>query len=196
MKNTEHWKTAVYIFENERIEIFENYMVSDLGRVKSINYKRSGKEKVLKQRVRTGGNDAIFYQVSLYRDNKQYMLPVHRLVLSSFRKSDYFLNAVADHVKPRSSTSCINKINNLRWITQKQNVSTDHCKTLKSKKQKNHPNKSRKVKVTDLNTNETTIYPSTHEAMRILNIKCCISDYILKRNGFYKKRNLLFAYID
>lgn len=192
----EHWKTAQYIFEDGHIEIFENYMVSDFGRVKSINYKRSGHEKVLKQRERTGKSNTIFYQVSMYRDNKQYMLPVHRLILSSFRKTDYFLNAVVDHVKPRSSTSCINELNNLRWVTCQQNVSTNHCKALLSKTQKNHPNKSRKVKVTDLNTNETTIYPSAHEVERILNINSSISYYILRRNGFYKKRNLLFVYAD
>lgn len=193
----EHWVPAKYIRTNGTVVNFTGlYEVSDLGRVRRLNYHGTGKAKVLSLSVFECSDGTIYYQVRLHM-NKRYQLSVHRLVLSSFKESEFFEGAVADHIDARTSTSCNDRLCNLRWITQQQNVSTKHCRSLQSKAQKNNPKTSKRVKVTNLSTNETTIYPSAMETGRSLGINpnqpaMCINRY----NGFYKKRGLRFEYID
>lgn len=192
----EHWKTAQYIFEDGHMEIFENYMVSDFGQVKSLDYNRTGKEKVLKQREHNDVN-AMSYEICLHKNNKTYTLFVHRLVLSTFKEKEYFPNAVVDHIIARDDSSCDNRLCNLRWTTQQQNISSARCKSLLSKTHINHPSLSKRVRVTDLTTRETTEYLSANEACRDIELpQGTVAIYIKQRKGFYKKLNLLFEYID
>lgn len=67
----ERWKT---------IEDYPNYMVSDMGRVKSLNYHRTGKEKFLKD---SKDKDGYLY-VNLSKEGKVKKFKVHRLVASAF----------------------------------------------------------------------------------------------------------------
>lgn len=198
MKETkEIWATpAVYIFENGTTIEFQGYAVSDQGRVKS---KKRNKERILKPAEVKGIDGAIHYQVVLRKDNKSYNLLSHRIVLSSFRPEGhpegYFHGAVVDHIIARSEICC-DALSNLHWVTQKENVNTEHYKAKQSEKQLNNPKKSKCLKVTDCNTNEVTEYPSVSEASRALGIRqstlsICIRNY----KGFYKKGNLHFSYI-
>lgn len=199
---TENWMPARYIRKNGAILDFTGlYEVSDLGRVRSLNYHRTGKAKELNTATYKDIDLSIYYMVMLCKDNKRYLLPVHRLILSSFRPEGhpegYSLGAVCNHKKERTSTSCINELWNLEWTTQKANVNTEHRRGLQSKAHTNHPSKSKRVRVTDLATGETTVYPSAMEAGRSLGINpklpaACISN----SKGFYKKMNLQFSYID
>ena len=192
----EAWKTAVYIFESGVTIEFPGYEVSDQGRVKS---KKRNNERILKPAEIKGSDGAIHYQVILRKDNKAYNLLSHRIVLSSFRPKGhpegYFYGAVADHIVARSEICC-NALSNLHWVTQKENVNTEHYKVKQSEKQLNNPKKSKCLKVTDHNTNEITEYPSVSEASRALGIRqSTLSICIRKYNGFYKKGNLSFSYI-
>ena len=56
------------------------YIVSNLGRVKSLNYRRTGKERILKARKTKGG----YLLVDLYREGKVKGYYVHRLVATTF----------------------------------------------------------------------------------------------------------------
>lgn len=201
-KTKEIWVPARYIRENGTILDFTGlYEVSDHGRVKSLNYYRSGKTKILSQCTYENNDGSIFYMVNLRKANKKYMTQVHRLVISSFRpegtKGGYFLGAVCNHKKERSHTLCINELWNLEWTTQKENVNTEHYKDLQSKAHINHPAKSKRVRVTNLTTSEVTVYPSAREAGRALGINPRTpATRINCHNGFYKKMNLIFSYIE
>lgn len=195
---TERWAPAVYIRENGSILDFTGlYEVSDMGRVRSLNYNGLvGRVGVLSQATYENSGGDIYYIVVLRKEGKSYTLRTHRLVLSSFKESEYFSGAVCDHIVARSETSCDNRLTNLRWITQRQNCNTEHRSTLISKTQINHPAKSKRVRVTDLTTGKVTIYPSSREAGRALGLSPrSPSVYIYKRKGFYKKLNLHFAYV-
>ena len=199
MKETkEIWTPAVYIHENGTILDFTGlYEVSDHGRVKSLNYNHTGKERVLKRdKIKAKGKSInIYYQVALYKNNKRYQLPIYRIVLSSFKRSEYFSGAVADHIVARTEV-CDDSLSNLHWVTCQQNNSTDHAKELLSKAHTNHPSKSKRVRVTDLTTGKTTEYPSAKEAGRSLGIPpTAPATYINQHEGFYKKMNLMFSYI-
>lgn len=194
---TERWVAARYIRENDTILDFTGkYEVSSLGRVRSLNYKRSGKTKVLSLGTIENTDGTILYNVVLRLNNKYYTIQAHRLVLSSFKESEYFSGAVCDHIDARTGSYCNNHLDNLHWVTPQQNSTTERCKTLKSKALTNHPTKSKRVQVTDLTTGESTEFPSANEVGRTLGINpktpaMCIN----QRKGYYKKLNLHFAYV-
>jgi hypothetical protein len=75
MTDIEIWRTAIYDGE-----IYEGYEVSNLGRVKSLNYKRSGKAKLMKP----GDNSKGYLQVELWKNGKPKTCKVHRLVAETF----------------------------------------------------------------------------------------------------------------
>lgn len=73
---TEEWRTAVY-----NGEVYEGlYQVSNLGRVKSLNYRNTGKEGVLNPGKDTDG----YFQVVLSKNRETKTCKVHRLVAETF----------------------------------------------------------------------------------------------------------------
>lgn len=196
----EIWTTARFIKNDGTILDFTGlYEVSDHGRVRSLNYRHTGKTKVRSQSTAKDprGVGAIHYQVPLRLNKNRYCLKVHRLVLSSFKGCEYFPGAVCDHIDARTCTRCDNRLSNLRWVTNQQNTSTARSKTLKSKALTNRTDQSKRIRVTDLSTNEVTEYPSAKEAGRVLGINPYVPSHCInKRNGYYKKMNLKFEYIE
>lgn len=179
------------------------YEVSNLGRVRSLNYNKTGKVRIMSPYTSEGKDGSIFYKVCLRKDCKQYTKSVHRLVLSSFDQEGWSPNDVVDHVVPRTSNNCNNCLNNLRWFSQKENSNTEHCIEARSKSLRGHPalinrtDQSKSVRVINLTTSETMIYPSTREAERSLGLPhLTVSFYIRRYKGLYKKRQLLFEYIE
>ena len=99
--NEEVWKT---------IDGYEEYQVSDKGRVKSLKF---GKERILKPRRDTCG----YLSVSLSKNGeiKQYM--VHRLVAKVFIQNPNNLPEV-NHLDENKEN---NSVENLEWCDQKYN---------------------------------------------------------------------------
>lgn len=194
----EHWKPARYIKgdNGSALDFTGKYEVSSLGRVRSLNYHRTGKTKVLSQCTHECTDGTIYYQVLLRKGNNRHLLQVHRLVLSSFDPEGFRPGLIVNHKVERSPFVCDNSSANLEWTTQKDNVNTEHRRTLLSKSQTNHPSKSKKVCVTDLTTGKTTVYPSAKEAGRSLGINPKIPAMCINQNkGFYKKLGLHFEYV-
>jgi len=106
----EIWKT---------IKRFEDYQISNLGRVKSL---KNNKKKILA----LNPNEKGYYNVDLYVDNKRKTIRIHKLVAEYFlnHKGDGTMKLVIDHIDNDKSN---NRVDNLQLITNRQNSS----KTLK-----------------------------------------------------------------
>ena len=93
------------------------YQVSNLGNVKSLNYNRTGEEKILKP---VKGRDN-YLHVYLCKNGKQKNIKIHRLVAEAFiPKIDG--KEFVDHIDGNRQN---NNVNNLRWCTQAENNSFD-----------------------------------------------------------------------
>ncbi len=98
----EIWKT---------IKDFENYQVSNLGRIKSFT---KGSEKILKTALNTNK----YYWVRLFNKDKSKCKLVHSLVAEYFLENKLNLPFI-NHIDGCKTN---NKVFNLEWCTQKQNV--------------------------------------------------------------------------
>ena len=200
MKNQEvkeTWVSAKYIRTDGMVLDFTGlYEVSSLGRVRSLNYLHTRKVKVMSPATCRYKDSAIWYHVGLRKDNKKYILRVHRLVLSSFNPEGWFPGADIDHVVERTKDSCVNSISNLVWCTRSYNNSKEHRKEVLSNILTNRKDLSKHVKVI-FPDGTSRVFPSAKEADRVLGLPLrTVSRYICKHKGFYKKLNLHFEYIE
>ena len=103
---TEIWKD---------IEGYENlYQVSSEGRIKNLNYFKTGKEKILK-----GGKYGSGYlKVKLFKDGKGKNYAIHRLVAQAFIENPDNKPQI-DHINTDKTD---NRVENLRWVTNKENM--------------------------------------------------------------------------
>ena len=106
------------------IENYEGlYQISNLGRVKSLDYHRTRKEQILKPATDKGG----YLFVGLCKNGKCERLLVHRLVATAFIPNPDNKPCI-DHINTNRTD---NSVDNLRWTTQKEN-----CNNPISKKKK------------------------------------------------------------
>lgn len=140
------------------IKGYENYMVSSLGRVKSLNYKRTGKERILKPHKVANQ----YIQYSLFKDREVKCYLVHRLVASTFlpNPNDY---PQINHIDCDKTNNCVE---NLEWCTAKYNINYG---TRNEKCAISQP-KRKAIKCLDLKTNEETFFSSISETAKQLNI--------------------------
>ena len=90
------------------------YQVSNLGRVKSLNYRRMGFEKIL-----SPGLDGRGYKMApLTICGKTKLLKIHRLVAETFIPNHNNYPCV-NHIDGDKTN---NNVDNLEWCTQKYNV--------------------------------------------------------------------------
>lgn len=109
----EHW---------EDIEGYEGlYQVSDWGNVRSLNYKQTGKTKLLKP-VK---DDKGYLHVRLYKDGKWEQKRIHRLVAEAFitnpKPNEY------KQVNHKSECPMLNFACVLEWCTTKYNTNYGTC---------------------------------------------------------------------
>ena len=136
----EVWKD-IYFYDfrmDEWIDYRGYYQVSNYGRVKSLNYSGcKGKEKILKQ---TFGKDG-YLRVSLTKDRKIKTIRVHRLVAQTFIENKENKPCV-DHI---STVKTDNRVENLRFVTHKENSNNELTRkhNSESKKGKKHTEETR-----------------------------------------------------
>lgn len=112
------------------------YEISNLGRVKSLNYGGTGKGKVLKNIERSNG----YLGVRLTKNGKTKAFKVHRLVAEAFIPNPEDKPCV-DHINTIKND---NRVENLRWATHKENMNNPLTKKKMSEnyanfKGENHP---------------------------------------------------------
>lgn len=90
------------------------YQVSNLGRVKSLNYKRTGKEEILK--AYDNGDGYLFVQLS--KDGKVKNCRINRLVAQAFLPNPDSL----PEVNHKDENPKNNRVENLEWCTRQYNV--------------------------------------------------------------------------
>ena len=109
------------------------YQVSNLGNVKSLERvsnngkgKYVQKERILKAGIRKGGYKAVV----LHKDSKGKNFFIHRLVATAFLDNP-FNKEYVDHINTNTGD---NRVENLRWVSPKENINNE--KTLEKKSEK------------------------------------------------------------
>ena len=110
----------------KEIPNFKNYQVSNLGNVRSLNYRRTGKTKLLMKHI----NSRNRYTLNLYKKGKRYSnRNISVLMAISFLNHKPCGNKlVVDHI---NNISTNDKLYNLQVITHRLNVTKDKKGTSK-----------------------------------------------------------------
>lgn len=145
---------------------YENlYQISSTGRVKSLNYRRTSEEKILRPGLNSSSSG--YYFVSLCKNGEWKYFRVHRLVALSFIPNPENKECV-DHI---NGDRLDNRVENLRWCTQKENHNFPLAKKNKSQSLINNPKLLKPILQIDKNTGEVIKeYPSIKDASKQLGI--------------------------
>lgn len=90
------------------------YEVSDVGNVKSLDYRKNGKPALLKPILANTG----YFYVQLYKSKKRDPRNIHILVLENFISDDH-KGLVCRHLNGDKKD---NRVENLKWGTYKDNA--------------------------------------------------------------------------
>ena len=135
------------------------YQVSNLGRVKSLNYNRTRKEKILKP----AKNKVGYLQVVLYKNKNDKHYTIHQLVAKTFLENPYNFK----EINHKDENPLNNESSNLEWCDRKYNINYGN-RTIKA---------SKKINQYDLEGNFIKQWNSIKEATKTLNINnlsaCC-----------------------
>ena len=149
---------------------YDGYMISDLGRVKSLNYRMTGKEQIL-----IPGKDRYGYlYVDLWKDGNRKRVFVHRLVWVAFN------GPIPDcmQVNHINEDKTDNRLENLNLMTCKENNNWGTRNRIISEKMTNGKRSKWVIKLS-LNNEILHFYPSTAQVERELGYdstsisKCC-----------------------
>lgn len=106
----EEWKTCIY-----NGEIFERYEVSNTGKVRSLDYKNTGKIKELTQIKDRYG----YLVVTLRLNGKTKQVKIHRLVAIAFIPNNDKTKTQVNHIDENKEN---NHVSNLEWVTHGENI--------------------------------------------------------------------------
>ena len=151
----EIWKDIVFEENGVKYDYTGLYKVNSKGNVKSLNYNRTGKEKILKPQNQVNG----YLFIWLCKDGKRKKFFIHRLVLHMFDPNGFFNGADVDHI---NTIKTDNRLENLRWVTHKENSNNPLSrKAMKgrivSDETKQKMNKTRRKKVIGFSLTDTKV---------------------------------------
>ena len=142
---------------------FSNYIISNNGKIKSINYNKTGKSKELIPHKLSNG----YLGVTLYDDTKKpHMLLIHRLVAITFipNPNNY---KIINHIDENRNN---NFVDNLEWCDYKYNLNYGTRNKKLANSLTNNHTISTPVLQYSLNREFIKEFPSISEAVREL--KC------------------------
>ena len=123
MKSIEIWRTPIYDGE-----IYEGYKVSNLGRILSLDYRRTGKPELMKPVEDKKG----YFQVCLRKNGETNLCSVHRLVAQTFLPNPENKPCINHKIEGKEGKS-INMVffnedgtvdkerTTIEWVTYKEN---------------------------------------------------------------------------
>lgn len=167
----------------KNIKGYPNYMVSNLGRVKSLNYNHTGIEKIMKPSVSKRG----YLLICLRKNRKVKYFKVHRLVAEAFIKNpnNYpqvnHKNEIKDDNRVENLEYCDAKYNSNYGTRNKRVAEAKKGKKL-SEETKNKISEANSKPVLQINKNTSEViaeFPSIKEVERQLGFsksnisKCC-----------------------
>lgn len=135
------------------------YQVSNLGNVKSLNYRWHNIEHILKPKK------DIYLRITLFKNNKAKIYWIHRLVLLVFTENQNNLPEV-NHIDWNKYN---NRLDNLEWCTRSYNVKHSYRKLWQK------PNKTWLWKFWKLHHNSKKVWQYTKEWM-LINIYYAIAE--------------------
>ena len=135
---------------------YENYEVSNLGRVKSLNYNKTGREEILKHKIVKG-----YLRLNLCKDSKTHSFFIHRLVAQAFIPNPDNLPQV-NHIDECKTN---NRVENLEWCSAKYNTNYGSRTEKVIKALTNRSDCSKPIEQI-LNGGVIATYPSISEAAR------------------------------
>ena len=109
MEIIEQWRTAVYDGET-----YEGFEVSNLGRIKSLNYRNTGKAELMTPSENTDG----YFKVNLRKNGENKTCYVHRLVAQTFIPNPENKTEI-NHIDEDKTN---NRVDNLEWKWHKDNI--------------------------------------------------------------------------
>ena len=138
------------------------YQVSNLGNVKSLNYRGTGKEKILRQGKNTWG----YLFAVLCKNGEHKMYQVHRLILMTFNPVENMSELLVNH-KDEDKTN--NNLNNLEWCTKLyNNTYNDRHKKIGEKLRGKTRSEATKQKLREANSIPIVqIDPSTNKVINV-----------------------------
>ncbi len=165
-----------------------HYSVSNIGRIKS--HKRIDpnnhlvKERILKMPINKDG----YYQVGLCKNGKLKTYRIHRLVLLAFvGKSDFECNH-------KNCNKLDNKLENLEYLTKKQNVYHSALSGLQKNTQLANIHRRKPIKSISLSDGSLKTFKSILEAGKFINreradcnIRKCLRGKIKSAYGYIWK---------
>ena len=160
------------------IEGYEGlYQVSNLGRVKSLKYNKTGRERILKIDKNKNG----YLYILLYKNNKRKHYRIHRLVANAFieNPNNY------PYINHKDECKSNNNVNNLEWCSPKYNINHGTCIKRRVEKQ------SKQVYCLE----DDTIYKSITECGKILQLSIGNISSVLNRRRKHTK-GYTFRYAD
>ena len=148
------------------------YQVSNLGNVKSLNYNRTKKERILTPKKRSGYLIVTLSKKGIHKD-----FLIHRLVAQAFIEKPENLPEV-NHIDENKLN---NRVENLEWCDRKynNNYGTHNEMILKTRKLRNRKNAEKPVLQFTKDGKFVNEYKSISEAERCTEIyngsicKCC-----------------------
>lgn len=134
------------------------YQASNLGRIKSLNFNKTGKEKIMKPRT---GNR--YYMIALWKNGKRNDFLIHRIIAETFIKNienKPFVN--------HKDENCFNNsIDNLMWCTHEENMNWG----TRNERISNNSTKKRKINQYDLKDNYIKTWDSMKQYFDANNMK-------------------------
>ena len=166
------------------IEGFEGkYQVSNMGRVKSLNYNHTGKERILK----AGKSNIGYLQVDLCKDGKGKSYKIHRLVAQAFIPNPENYNEI-NHVDENKEN---NRVENLEWCDRSYNCNYGTRNKKSAEKRRNDLKMSKPVVGINKVSGLILEFPSAKEASRVTGVNqssisaCCKGKRYKSAGGYF-----------
>lgn len=170
------------------------YEVSNMGRVKSLNYLGHGVTKLLKP-----ANCRGYLYVVLFKDGKSKTCRVHRLVYEDFYGSIPKYNGFGDgntiyEINHKDENKSNNRLDNLELITHTENVNYGTGMSRNPMFKLNNKNSKTVYQYTKEGV-LVKVWPSAHECMRNGFLQGCVCDCCRHVYGRNKKGRIYKGYI-